>query len=464
VLKQQGRVELDADWNEQSDILLHYIQTLARDLIGPHGGPYENSERGFGISFTDNKKDLTISPGRYYVDGILCENHAELRYRQQPNVPDEDLPLSFFAYLDVWKRHITSFEDNDLSEPALGGIDTTTRAQVVWQVKVLDLKNRAEVRRCTDLGQDFFKKSNARLRAGTVQPTGEIDPCNIEPDARYRGFENQLYRVEIHTGNVDEFGEIDDANVPAFKWSRDNGSAVFPVVKIAASSDGSGDVTVVELANLGRDDSSGLRPGNVVELVDDSSSLRSFYKTPLNDDDQGGLLKVLKVDHDRMEVTLEGKTAISVKKKNYPLLRRWDQPAGDGYAAGIPVREKDISDDTGPIAWSHDLEDGIRIQFARSESGTTYYRTGDYWLIPARTALRDVIWPKDDNGKALAKLSHGVEHHYAPLATVINGEVEDCRCTFTPNSDCAPRREGGTRAQPAKAAKTSANAEDKTAK
>ncbi|MFX8500613.1 DUF6519 domain-containing protein, partial [Acinetobacter baumannii] len=34
VLLQQGRVTLDADANEQASILLHYLQTLARDLIG----------------------------------------------------------------------------------------------------------------------------------------------------------------------------------------------------------------------------------------------------------------------------------------------------------------------------------------------------------------------------------------------------------------------------------------------
>ena len=39
VLMQQGRVQLDADWNEQTAILLHYLRSLGADLIGPHGGP-----------------------------------------------------------------------------------------------------------------------------------------------------------------------------------------------------------------------------------------------------------------------------------------------------------------------------------------------------------------------------------------------------------------------------------------
>ena len=36
VLMQQGRVLLDADFNEQSAIILHYLRTLAADLFGPY--------------------------------------------------------------------------------------------------------------------------------------------------------------------------------------------------------------------------------------------------------------------------------------------------------------------------------------------------------------------------------------------------------------------------------------------
>ena len=46
VLMQQGRVQIDADWNEQAAILLRYMRSLAADLIGPYGGPAGNS--GFG--------------------------------------------------------------------------------------------------------------------------------------------------------------------------------------------------------------------------------------------------------------------------------------------------------------------------------------------------------------------------------------------------------------------------------
>ena len=35
VFMQQGRVQLDADWNEQVSILLNYLQTLATDSNPP---------------------------------------------------------------------------------------------------------------------------------------------------------------------------------------------------------------------------------------------------------------------------------------------------------------------------------------------------------------------------------------------------------------------------------------------
>ncbi|MGH3241691.1 MAG: DUF6519 domain-containing protein, partial [Spirillospora sp.] len=61
VLVQQGRVQLDADFNEQSAINLHQLRTLAADLIGRHGGPRDAF--GFEIAHVRGRgrpDDLTI--------------------------------------------------------------------------------------------------------------------------------------------------------------------------------------------------------------------------------------------------------------------------------------------------------------------------------------------------------------------------------------------------------------------
>src|SRR4051812_29403531 len=77
VLMQQGRVQLDADWNEQAAINVHRTETGVADIIGACGAPMHNA--GFGIepqisSPPEAGGDFYITAGHYYVDGILCEN------------------------------------------------------------------------------------------------------------------------------------------------------------------------------------------------------------------------------------------------------------------------------------------------------------------------------------------------------------------------------------------------------
>src|SRR5205807_2690626 len=78
VLMQQGRVQLDSDWNEQSAILLHQLRALAADLMAQASG----AGHGFAITVTE-LNDLSISGdfriglGHYYVDGVLCEADSE---------------------------------------------------------------------------------------------------------------------------------------------------------------------------------------------------------------------------------------------------------------------------------------------------------------------------------------------------------------------------------------------------
>ncbi|SEB20193.1 DUF6519 domain-containing protein [Variovorax sp. YR216] len=71
VLQQQGRVQVDADWNEQQLIHAHRSERVGIDVVGPSGAPQANP--GFGLGFTADGSDLTITSGRYYVDGIPCE-------------------------------------------------------------------------------------------------------------------------------------------------------------------------------------------------------------------------------------------------------------------------------------------------------------------------------------------------------------------------------------------------------
>src|SRR5579885_2573472 len=227
LLWQQGRVILDADLNEQIDILLHYLRSLAGDLIGPQGGPIYQDENhidytGLGLYTVPGgteKGKLHIRPGHYYIDGILVSNEQDVAYVDQPYLPlITDSPKGsqngYLAYLDVWERQITSLENDLIREVALGeaGADTAARAQQVWQVKVLNLDDfdlRDPISRVRDAkGHERYVNASALkqqledllqsparglLAAKAKEPTDEDqnDACIIPPAASYRGPENQ---------------------------------------------------------------------------------------------------------------------------------------------------------------------------------------------------------------------------------------------------------------------------------
>jgi hypothetical protein len=145
VLRQQGRVDVDADWNEHVQIGKHLDRTQSRDVIGPCGTPLD--EPGFEIKPVG--PSFTIGRGKYYVSGILCENETKgaVSYREQPDLRDARTPAQIICeagntytfgivYLDVWERLVTAVEDSQIREVALGGPDTATRARTVWQVRV----------------------------------------------------------------------------------------------------------------------------------------------------------------------------------------------------------------------------------------------------------------------------------------------------------------------------------------
>src|SRR6266545_1479470 len=73
VLMQQGRVQLDADWNEGEEISDRRWRSETIDIIGRGVVPRE-TPNGFEIRIGGGV--LTIGRGRIYVDGLQAENHG----------------------------------------------------------------------------------------------------------------------------------------------------------------------------------------------------------------------------------------------------------------------------------------------------------------------------------------------------------------------------------------------------
>lgn len=452
LLSQQGRVVLDADVNEQTAVLLTYLRTLAVDGIGRYGGPdpdpanAKNDHGPFLVepgTTTNGEPDLTIAPGRYYVAGLQCNLAADdasepPSYYRQPHAyfePDTDpLPAApYLVYLRVWERLVTGIEDPNLREIALGinGPDTVTRQVVTFQVLASQWLPWDPAEPLGDVADvaDFLESwrhapengTRPRLKARSRQPAAtDEEPCVTPPNARYRGAENQLYRVEIHKG-----GPLAEAT---FKWSRNNASDIFPLERLA------GDTASV--TTIGRDRWSGLDVGDWVEVVDDRSAVR------VPDADgvwlPEALVRIKDIDAIDRRVTLSAAPVLSgdFNLERHPFLRRWDQQTGPRKdhpgrpTATAPEQGLDVSS-AGDSGWL-ELEDGVQIQFQGAVNDVEpVYRSGDYWLIPARTATGDVEWPGPfDDPQALAP--YGIDYYFAPLAIVRDGSIDDLRSLFAP--------------------------------
>lgn len=384
VRQQQGRVQLDADWNEQVDIVTNRIEIGTEDIIGASGGPIGGA--GFGLT---GGATVRIGVGDYYVDGILIQNDVDMAFSSQKDWPGLVLPTTdgtYVGYLHVFQRHITALEDPDIRESALGGPDTCTRSRTTWQVGLLPVSGTG-INCLTNLPE-----WNALIAPSTIKLAAQSDPsdpapkpCIVPASAGFRRLENQLYRVEIHDAGANQ----------TFKWSRENGSVVTKWLGKTGN--------VLTVSNAGKDSTTSFAAGNWIELFDDSSDL---LQKP------GTMVRIVSVDGAELTIdptTATGSLTFADFKLN-PRIRRWDS---DGL---IPVPNTNA-----PV----DLEDGVQVMFTAGRA-----HTGDYWTIPARVVKGDVEWERDGGGNPVPLLPEGMAHHFAKIAIAERAgtwSITDCR-------------------------------------
>lgn len=479
VRMQQGRVQLDSDWNEQAEINLRRQEALITDLIGSGGVPLRDSlidddfgdedfQLSLGSTFYGNRLIIfhAVSPlsdryvGRVYVEGKLVEQEyptidvkidnstsavwsihtsslilpdgrklgigsvvvidrddlpalparrAGLLFGKVTGVLGNDLTVTMnidsglmtlsatrarlfslytydsqpyytpnpatlptsgkhLAYLDVWTHHVTSVQDPALREAALGGPDTATRTQTIWQLKLLPITDLATV--------DNGMWVNAIAPA--LPPSTLKAKYNLAGD-QTQALENRLYRVEIHAGGIPSSGGV------KFKWSRDNGS------QTAAWTSGDSN-TYLYVATQGRDEALSFAADQWLEATTDSDDLTNqpgaFVRISETEATPGG---------QRLKVT--ALTAITHPTSGNPKVRRWDSNGGPTYPPTAPTT----------AAWIP-LENGIEIQFDPGGK----YQIGDYWLIPARPSESGVEWQRD-GVQPLAQTARRTEHGYLAL-------------------------------------------------
>jgi hypothetical protein len=427
VLLQQGRVLLDADFNEQGAITAHHDETRMLDVAGPAAGPVA----GAGFALVDAAgaapdetawDELHVAPGRFYVDGVLAASapaeegpghrlgdQPHLRGNdEQPGLPEPEADGRYAAVLDVFTHHVTPDEAPQLLESALGGPDTATREQTVWQVTLRAVDPGTS---CADARAAAAKpRTPPTLTASLADVAAVSDPCEITTANGYRRLENQLYRVQIH--------EVQPSGTATYLWSRENGSVVAGLDAIGPTAVAGMDAELT-LDREGRDEVLSIGEGDVVELTSTDRTLHGlpgFLATA--GAPEGLVLPVAWAAGAPDDLDSLGRA---------PVVRRWE---GAPRAAG---------------AGEDPLEDGIQVAFGAGE-----FRTGDHWLIPARTvrlvygatALSGTLeWPVGDDGAPLPQPPLGPLHHRTTIALLDRATVDgagawtlraDCRRLFPP--------------------------------
>ena len=448
------RLIVDADWNEQSAILLHYIRTLAADLIGWHGGvgvapgigQLYNTDNANNtgpnlVTLDPNNKEITkISGGRYYLDGLMIiTNDNPVSEDRKPEIvfdnEKSDALENRLLYLDVSEKHIVAELDSSIRDVAFGGLDTTTRVKTVSRLRLLHTDTTAgEIPKDQDsfrniefqkTGDTTKHKINPRklnetnlpsLTAFTNHVSSNDDDCSNDPSSGYTGLENQLYRIEVHFAgdNSEPFwdGTNKDGNnrdtAFSLKWSRDNGSIVY-----AGMTTGDG----VTLTTKWRDDSRAIQKGDYVELIS-------------RDKESGTLAEVTSITEEDGQYMLKFDSKVPITKGETILVRRWDHRSRTELPVanngGFVVKKSDEKLKSVSIL----IEDGISVQLEIPTNAQL--QPGDHWLIPARASTGDIIWPKKP-GKVVPDSVPATftQHHYAPIALIDkDGNVTDLRRNF----------------------------------
>ncbi len=475
VVMQQGRVQLDADWNEWLAQFARRIQAGSMDTMGRAVVP-ATTPNGFKVNaFVDGGgvQHLTIGAGRMYVDGLMVENHGpaasalwdsalaeksgapaapptvaeiDLDYTAQPFLPGATLPKGpgpFLVYLDVWKRAITYLEHPELIDPAVG-IDTTGRVQMVWQVKLLDVSQFPGVN-CTTPDdslppwQKLTQPSGAQLTTAVV-PSATSGPCCLNTATGYTGMENQLYRVEIHQAGVANTSGTASPVSATFKWSRDNASVITAVTAISPATNVANNPTSqLAVQSTGRDNVLSFKPGDWIEITDDFLELNGLAGE-LHQIDSNGVSKALKTIRLQTPVSADFQTRLNSGTDYHTRICRWDQSGKVYQSDGVTVWvDLDAAGSTGqipvpPPGTSLILENGVTVTFSVNPA-LGNFTIGDFWAFAARAS--------DGTVQILAQAPPmGIHHHFARLSIItFPTTATDCRTIWPPvtavGADCA---------------------------
>ena len=401
---QQGRMILDADWNELSDLQKSRLAEALRDAIAS-GAP-----RSGGLALVADAGDsgkVKVQPGVLYVDGVparfpgsaLTALTAQPDYPWAGPYPGKKLVL----YADVWDRPVTALERPELMDPALHGADTATRSQTLLQVKwcanTLDPLDPAVN---PPMGNGLATLTLRKIDSGS-------DPCNpcAAQVAVNDRLGNYLFRVEVH--------DVDPAaKTVTLKWSRDNGAEACASATPPPGFD-QGD-WVWEYFDADTERLLGLHLGGTTPKL--RGLIREAWNVPTGANEP---------------------QAFARQWDGYGIFRTDTGALVKGRDRGVTLATAMADDPAHGSCWvaGNDLLVNLENLALRLSVKGRQFVPGDHWLATIREAVQasgDVVLNQAP--------PHGVRHHFLRLGTLLDDgslqpptDAERRRLAFPPLSD-----------------------------
>lgn len=491
VLKQQGRVSLDADANEWMEILAHQQRVRTVDIIGNCCAPLHAG--GFKIRHSGDKpNDLLISTGRIYVGGLLCELNPGTKIpvtfptKTSNEVQVEELKIDGQELEnDQWVVIVTREEpegvlariiktdgtnkilvlSKDISslhigtDPQLQGMilyseqpdypgapvwePTAEQTDLVyldvWERHITAIED-PELREVALGGADTTTRIQTVSQVKILPNVGDVD-CSDEVS---------LWNDEIATSG----GRLKTQTIPGTEpedpclIAEGGGYKGLENRLYRVEIHDGGDIGTATF-KWSRDN--GSIAYAIQEFIPDDTHPTKVFKVRLK---QLGRDKILKIkennwleisgDEADLDTNTAGKIAQVTNVDEAQRIVTLSVNVADHKDEKHPkVRRWDTGTDTdtdtstpltltaaGPIT----LEDGVQVQFSGDN-----FKVGDYWTFAARTAIGEIEELDEEP-------PHGIKHYYCKLALVKwkqdgTAEIKDCRHEF-PSLCELPKGEG----------------------
>jgi hypothetical protein len=429
VVAQQGRVTLEADWNEAHQIGSEELREETLDFVGPSGTP----DDGYKVVSVTRQFDFATTLGTMYVGGIRAFSPAQIQYSNQRDWLDHEGDPTWvkpadlanapatreFVYLLLREQQVSAVEDSALLEKALGGPDTTQRLRLIQHI----VRLQATGENCSSALDEAIKiwrekkglqldrstlrlLSSATLQVSFAPPPTPVDLCEPEARSGYLGSDNQLIRVQI----------IDQGKLV---WGYDNAAFLYRAEVV--------DAQTLRLNPRPVDESHRPRTNQAVEVLRSAAQLQNNEYIAA----ATGLVTTLTANYDPDTRGVSLAEALPAEYQNTTqtpslFLRVWEKI--EDFTPGNAVSLGDI---------------GLQVTLSTNNQP---WHIGDYWQIAVRPGEPTEVYPK--RYREAPQPPDGPRLWVCPLAVIgwndgSLGILEDCREHFDDLVKLTKRQTGG---------------------